>query len=292
VITRLRVAGITLAARSAVRSPALVLPRRLAAFGPPAGADIDLTVVWGAPPAVDPKGLVFDSGGTWRAYRRGRQLVYVFRPPMGDGPPARAVAIDERRKRGTLYVRPPYDRRRGFALSYPLDELLFQHHLARAGGLVLHACGVAYRGRALVFCGPSGAGKSTTARLWLRHEPGARILSDDRVVLRRHGSTWRVHGTPWHGSARLASSESRPLGGLFFLEQGPTTGASRLGDAETAARLFAHSFPPLWEAAGTERALRTAARVASACPSFRLLFRRDRTAVTAVRQLLPVARGR
>ncbi|HEX6786741.1 MAG TPA: hypothetical protein VF076_06065, partial [Acidimicrobiales bacterium] len=230
--------------------------------------------------------LLFDSGGTWRVYRHGRNLLYQFRPPLGDGAPARGVLIDEHRRRGRLFFRPPYDRRRGFALSYPLDELLFQHHFARSGGLVVHACGVAWRGRALAFCGPSGAGKSTTARLWLRHQPDATILSDDRLVLRRHGEKWQAHGTPWHGSARLASAHQRALSAVFFLEHGPKTVLVKLDRAEAAARLLAVAFPPLWEREGVAATLRGAARVAGALPAFVLRFQKDLSAVTTVRQVL------
>lgn len=284
-ITRLRVGGVTLAVRSARPHPALVLSARFAPFEPRAGDDIALVAERGPVPAANDDDLLFDSGGTWRVYRAGRRLLYVFRPPMGEGAPARGVLIDERRRRGRLFVRPPYDRRRGFALAYPLDELLFQHHLARAGGLVIHACGVAWRGRTLAFCGPSGAGKSTTARLWLRHQKDAAILSDDRLVLRRRGARWRAHGTPWHGSARLASPREGPLRGVFFLEHAARTRLSPLPISETAARLLAHSFPPLWDRVGVAATLEAASRLAASVPGYLLQFRKDATAVATVRQL-------
>jgi hypothetical protein len=285
VITRLRVGGVTLAIRSAENHPALVLSKRFAPFQPRSGDDIALVAERRAVPEPNEDDLLFDSGGTWRVYRRGRSLLYVFRPPMGEGAPARGVLIDERRRRGRLFFRPPYDRRRGFALGYPLDELIFQHHLARAGGLVAHACGVAFRGRALAFCGPSGAGKSTTARLWLRHQDDAAILSDDRLVLRRHGGRWRAHGTPWHGSARLASPREGPLHGLVFLEQADRTRLHPLAVPETAALLLAHTFPPLWEREGVAATLASASRLAAAVPGYVLRFRKDASAVAAVRPL-------
>lgn len=281
-ITRLRVGGVTLAVRAARPTPALALPKRCRAFVPVRGADIALRLEPCPPPLSAPSDLLFDSGGTWRVYRRGRGLIYVFRPPMGEGPPARAVAIDGPRRRGTLYLpASSASRSPGFALSYPLDELLFQHHIARARGLVVHACGIASGGRAVLFCGRSGAGKTTTARLFRRHHPEALVLSDDRIVLRRHGSGWRAFGTPWHGSGRFASPASRPLAAVVFLEQGRATRLRPLPVAQVAARLFAQSFPPLWESEGTARVLETASRVAQAVPGYVLRFRPDRSAVRA-----------
>jgi hypothetical protein len=287
VITRLRVGGVTLAVRSKRPTPSLSLEKRYRPFVPRRGSDIALRLEPAPPPPLVPADLLFDSGGTWRVYRHGRGLLYVFRPPMGDGPPARAVAIDGFRRRGTLYLPDsPVSRGRGFALSYPLDELLFQHHIARAGGLVVHACGIAAGGRVLLFCGRSGAGKTTTARLFRRHHPAAEVLSDDRIVLRRHGSGWRALGTPWHGSGQFSSPTARRLAAVVFLEQGETTRARPLPVAQVAIRLFAQSFPPLWEGPGTARALQTAALLAGSVPGYVLRFRPDRSVVREALALL------
>jgi hypothetical protein len=288
-ITRLRAGGVTLAVRAARPTSALALAERYQPFVPTRGADIALGLEPGPPPDVDPNELLFDSGGTWRVYRHGRGLLYVFRPPMGEGPPARAVAIDALRRRGTLYLpASAASRRAGFALSYPLHELLFQHHLARAGGLVVHACGVASDGRALLFCGRSGAGKTTTARLFRRHRPQSLVLSDDRIVLRHRRAGWHAFGTPWHGSGRFASPGSCRLAAVVFLEQAKTTTLVPLPVVQVAARLFARSFPPVWEAEGTARALETVATVAQEVPGYVLRFRPDRSAVRAALGILGV----
>lgn len=235
--------------------------------------------------------LLFESGGIWRVFRHGRGLLYTFRPPPGPGPPARAVLIDEGRRRGRLFLPAgPFSQRPGFALSYPLEELLFQHHAARRGALVLHACGVRRAGRALVFCGESGAGKSTTARLWLRYRRGAAVLSDDRLVVRARGGRFHAFGTPWHGSGRHASPESARVAALFFLSASRTTTAVRLPQAEAAARLLARSFAPPWDAPALARALHTASRFTREVPCFALRFRPDRSAIDAVERALVAPR--
>jgi hypothetical protein len=110
-------------------------------------------------------------------------------------------------------------------------------------------------------------------------------LSDDRIVLRRHGSGWRAFGTPWHGSGRFASPASSRVGAIVFLEQGKTTEVRPVPVAEVAARVFAQSFPPVWEALGTARALETAVSVAQAVPGYLLRFRPDRSAVQAALEI-------
>jgi hypothetical protein len=230
---------------------------------------------------------LFDSGGIWQVFRHGRWLLYTFRPPPGPGAPARGVLIDEARRRGRLFLPAgPFARRPGFALSYPLEELLFQHHAARRGALVLHACGIRRPGGALVFCGESGAGKSTTARLWRRHRRDTEVLSDDRVVLRTVRGRFRVFGTPWHGSGRHASPSSAPVAALFFLRAGRASEVSRLSSSEAAARLLARSFLPPWDARAVAGALAAARRVTRALPCFELRFRPDRSSIVAAESAL------
>jgi len=226
---------------------------------------------------------LFDSGSVWRVDRHRGGLLYTFRAAQLDPPIYKAVAIDAGLSRGQLYF--PRQRRRrapGHPLAYPLDELLFQHRLAREGSLEVHACGLVRGGRLLLFCGQSGAGKSTTARLWRRLRPAAKILSDDRIVLRRRGRQYWGYGTPWHGDSGFAAPAGRPLGALFFLRHAEQSRAVRLSVAGCAARLFARSFPPIWDARGVGRVLDACARIAGRVPGYELAFRPDASAIEAV----------
>jgi hypothetical protein len=275
-----RVGGVTL--RLHARGLALRLPAELRPFTVARGGDVDVEVVSGPPPAVPATRALFASGGLWTVYRHGRGLLYVVRDSSRGPDPLFALVIDESRRRGRLFLPPGAP----LALHYPLDELVFQHHLARHGGMEVHACGVAWRGRALLFLGVSGAGKTTMAGLWRRQRPPADVLSDDRMVVReRRGEPW-AFGTPWHGSGRFASPRGLPLGGIFFLARGDRPTVTPMKAAEAAAELFARSFPPPWEAAGIARVLALCARVAEKVPCARLRFRPDSSAVAAVRAAL------
>ena len=286
---RLRVGGLVLRVDADAPTPALEPPPSLLPFLAARGGDIRLRYRERAPSPEAAGAPLFDSGGVWRAERAGGRLVYSFR--IANRRPAlyKRVTIDARLRRGTL----EFDARpRGpsFALDYPLDELLFQHRLARDGAVEVHACGVVWRGKALVFCGQSGAGKSTTARLWRRHARGARLLSDARLVLRPGRRAVRVFGPPWHGDGGFASPASARLGALFFLRHGRSTTLAPLAPAEAAARLFARGFPPPWDAEGVARALDACADAAALAPAFELSFLPDRSAVASVREVLRALR--
>jgi hypothetical protein len=281
---RLRVGCLTLVVEADRPSPALDPPPDVRPFLKRTGGDIRLRLTDELPPS--PRGRpLFDSGGVWRVHRHGDGLLYEFRVPQLRPPVYKAVTIDADLREGHLHF-PGVVGGPDYALDYPLDELLFQHRLAREGALEVHACGLVWRGRAFVFCGQSRAGKSTTARLWRRHTRGTSILSDDRVVLRPSRRGVRAWGTPWHGDGGFASPGSCPLGALFFLEHGRTSRTRPIPRAEAAARLLARSFPPPWDPVAMARALETSAAITGAVPAYELLFRPDRSAVQAVREAI------
>lgn len=280
---RLRIGGLTLTTTHRRPTPALDPPAKYHPFSVSRGGDVRLMLSPEAPPEPRPERLLFDSGGPWRLYRHRRGLLYLFDAAHRDPTVYKGLEVDAAMTLGTIYhpdVAP--GRRATFALAYPLEELLFQHRLARDGAIVVHACGATRRGRALLFCGVSGAGKSTLGSMWQRAHPDELVLSDDRIVLRPESQRVRAYGTPWHGTASLGVAASRRADALFFLRQGKTSATRRLRAPAAAALLLARSFPPMWSRQGVARALDTCSRVAKSIPAYELTFRRDASALAAI----------
>ncbi len=246
--------------------------RRFAVAAEPADVRVRVRI---AEPRLPPGGLRhYDSGGgIFDVVRHGRQWLFVLRIR---GRLQRLARFDAGFRRGEVTLAPDsfYVRECHYPLAYPLDEVVFLHRVARAGGLLVHACGVTRQGRARLFTGPSGAGKTTLARLMQRHAEAA-VLSDDRVVIRPDASGFRVFGTPWHGDAPLSLAASAPLEAIYAIHHAPDNVARPLRGAAAAAAVLGNAFAPVHDPPAARRTLALAAALAERVPIVRLGFARD-----------------
>jgi hypothetical protein len=272
------IAGMRLALSTRDRALVLAVDEAMARFLVPVGTP-DITVTAGFSDGVEiPSGEpVFDSAGVWKLYRDGTRHRFVFSSPALGPLPYKEATFDSDFTSGEVTLRRScFQAGQGlWPLEYPLDELIVQGLLARGRGAEIHACGIAdASGRGLLFVGQSGAGKTTMARLW-EGVGETRVLSDDRIIVRRVGSSFTMYGTPWHGEAALAEPASAPLAGVFFLEHGAANDLHALRGAAAAARLFACGFPPFHDRDGLDFTLSFFAELAAAVPCYELRFAPD-----------------
>jgi hypothetical protein len=214
----------------------------------PARCDVDIRVQW-----IDrlrkPEGRkLFDSGSVWVLHETDEAYVFDFATPVLGDQPYKRLSVDKKFSNARLLLNREYlrDGRRVYPLEYPLDELLVTNWLTRNGGVEVHGCGLLDDSTgAHLFLGHSGAGKSTTARLW-RSLRAARVLSDDRIILREESNEIWMHGTPWHGEAGFASPEKTQINKIFVLEHFDRNELRRLSQARAVAEMFARCFPPFY----------------------------------------------
>jgi hypothetical protein len=236
----------------------------------------------GALPEVDLGEPVFESGGVWSLYRSlGKHLV-LLRAPGPQAPPYGLAVFEPDFCSGDIYLQDGDVEWR--MLSYPLDEVLMIHLLARGRGVLLHAFGIREGGGGTLFAGVSGAGKSTLATLWEGQE-GVPLLSDDRVVVRQRDDRFWAYGTPWCGDARAASPGGAPLERIFIIRQGSANRAVRLRPMDAASALLVRSFPTFWDAEGMAFTLDFLGRLSQSVPCYLLDFVPDASVVDYVRSL-------
>ena len=250
--------------------------------------DVTVSIDWDEAGEDQGGRLLFDSGSIWRLYELedGRQE-FRLAAPFSGWQTYKVARFDAGWTRGEVLYRRQYfvPGEPVYPLEYPLDEVLVSNLLARGRGIEIHACGLSdHDGSGYLFPGQSGAGKSTTASLWAQTDANARVLSDERVILRqREGRIW-MYGTPWHGDARLARADSAPLTRIFFLARGTRNELARQNRAAAAARLFACSFPPFYSADGISFTLEFLDELTRIVSCDELRFVPDRRVIEFIRE--------
>lgn len=163
-------------------------------------------------------------------------------------------------------------------VTYPLDQLLMMHFLARRRGMLVHTAGVVIAGKAYLFAGVSGAGKSTFSLLLAAARAG-RMLSDERVIVRLVKGRPVAFGTPWAGTANIASAGSAPLAGIFFLKHGCGNEIRRLDPVAAADRMLPMVSIPWYDPDTAVPIIAFVKRLASRVPAHEFSFVRDGSAV-------------
>ena len=264
---------ISIGGRAAVRLTGDIdaMPPRGEGFRTPPGNDarvLDLHVTRDVAPPLAGTEPPFESTGLWKVRRSGSRFVFEL--------PHLTALVDFESGSGTIHLGDP--EAAPFVFDYPLDEVIFSCLLADRASVIVHACGIEHEGRGLLFVGESGSGKSTLASL-LEEHGGARVLSDDRVVLSARGGGALVAGTPWHGTSGHALDRVAPLDAIHFLQHAPLNEREPVASTEAAARLSSMSVIPYWHEEASRRAIDAAVEAAQRVPSWRLGFVPDASVV-------------
>ena len=159
-------------------------------------------------------------------------------------------------------------------LEYPLDGLVLYYLTVISGDIMIHASGVNIADRGYLFSGTSGKGKSTIARIF--GESAARIIHDDRLIIRSINGEYHMYNTPVY---RDDKPEESLLHRIFLIEHGnenktvPVTGASAV--SLVIANCIQHNYNPELIA----RFLGSVSIMCSVIPVASLQFRPDRRVV-------------
>lgn len=142
-----------------------------------------------APAPLRPAGTPVIEVDSWAAFVDEHQFTLCIKDASATPPEVMRVELPRAGLEGHAYYRDDAAPR---PFAYPSDQLLTIHALGVGGGLLAHAASIVGRDGAFLVAGPSGAGKSTMSRAC--SELGARILSDERTVVRPVRSDGATHG--------------------------------------------------------------------------------------------------
>lgn len=159
-------------------------------------------------------------------------------------------------------------------LEYPLDGLVLYYLTAISGDIMIHASGVNNSGRGYIFSGVSGKGKTTMAKLW--DSTGARVIHDDRLILRNIRGAYRMFNTPVYFNDEPRES---PIDKIFLIEHGSRNEHIPVIGASAISMVMANCIQHNWDQNIVARLIGSVSLMCTTIPVVRLPFRPDRNII-------------
>ena len=159
-------------------------------------------------------------------------------------------------------------------LEYPLDGLVLYYLTAINGDIMIHASGVNNSGRGYIFSGVSGKGKTTMAKLW--DNTGARVIHDDRLILRNIRGTYRMFNTPVYSNDEPRESS---IDKIFLIEHGSRNEHIPVAGVSAISMVMANCIQHNWDQNIVARLIGSVSLMCTTIPVVRLFFRPDRNII-------------
>jgi len=158
--------------------------------------------------------------------------------------------------------------------EYPLDGLVLYYLTVIHGDIMIHSSGVNYSGKGYLFTGVSGKGKSTMAGLW--ENAGARVIHDDRLILRKTGSSYKMYNTPVYKNEDPRES---PLSRVFIIEHGQENRIVPVRGAEAVSLIMANCIQHNWGHGNISGLIDSLTKLFDTIPAYRLSFLPDKSII-------------
>mgnify|MGYP001828089780 CR=1 FL=1 len=126
-------------------------------------------------------------------------------------------------------------------ITYPIDGLLIYYLTALNGDIFIHGSGVEIEGKGMLFSGISGKGKTTIAGIF--NEAGARVIHDDRMIIRKKDGKFYMYNTPVYNNEIRSSSE---LKRIYLLEHSDTNNSESLNKLDALTAVMANCIQHHW----------------------------------------------
>ncbi len=162
-------------------------------------------------------------------------------------------------------------------LEYPLDGLVLYYLTAINGDIMIHASGVNNLGHGYLFSGVSGKGKTTMAKLW--DNSGARVIHDDRLILRNTGNGYMMFSTPVYSNDVPRES---PVNKIFLIEHGSRNEHIPVSGASAISMVMANCIQHNWDQNIVARLIGSVSLMCNAIPVVQLHFRPDRNIIDEI----------
>jgi hypothetical protein len=163
--------------------------------------------------------------------------------------------------------------------EYPLDGLILYYLTVINGDIMIHSSGVNNLGQGYLFSGVSGKGKTTMANLW--KDAGAKVIHDDRLIIRYTCSGYRMYNTPVYEHDEPLSS---PLNKVFIIEHGTENILVPLKEATAVSHVMANCIQHNWGQDIIGKLLGSVSTLCNTLPVFKLSFKPDRSVIDHIQE--------
>jgi len=221
------------------------------------------------------KGNLIFAADIWNIYESKDKYYLKISYPDSIYPPPRLGIFSKNFSRGKIYCQTGLNE----PLYTPLDQIIMTNILSEKG-LLVHACGVGINKKGYLFAGRSGKGKTTIARM--AKKIGAKVLSDDRIIIRILKNKVWIFGTPWHGDFLEIENDSFILEKIFFLEHGRKNKITSLMNVNGISEIIKHSFPPFWNKKAVDFSVSLSQKIVNKIEVNKLYFREDLDIATLI----------
>lgn len=164
-------------------------------------------------------------------------------------------------------------------LCFPTDQILFARLLADRSGMILHGSGVIFKEKGYLFVGHSDAGKTTLVKIFQDH---AKILNDDRMIVRKEDGRFYLYGTPWHGELSLVAPDRVPLKAVFFLNQAEENKVEKAEGLGAFKRLYGCTIKALVTGRWAKNALDICQALSREVPCYHLYFDKTEGVISTI----------
>ena len=159
-------------------------------------------------------------------------------------------------------------------MEYPLDGLILYYLTVIHNDIMIHASGINHEGKGYVFSGISGKGKTTMTRLW--DSAGAKIIHDDRLIIRRKGDSHRMFNTPVYNNDDPSDSAVTKI---FIIEHGPANKLAPVSGANAVTRIMSNCIQHNWSPEIINRLLNSVGTLCENVQVEILYFRPERSVI-------------
>jgi hypothetical protein len=155
--------------------------------------------------------------------------------------------------------------------EYPLDGLILYYMTVMHGDIMIHASGINHAGQGYIFSGVSGKGKSTMASLW--EAKGARVIHDDRLIIRKKGAGYLMYNTPVYNND---SPRESALNRIYIIEHGPGNHLTTLKGALAVSMVMSNCIQHNWDQEIVAKLLEAVTELCNTIPVAKLSFKPDK----------------